>query len=277
MLRSGFLPRKHVLISVRTFSRTPGCFAGHNKWSKIKQRKGIEDAKKSKTYGKAALEIITAAKIGGSSSPEENSMLATAIRRAKEAGVPKENIENAIARAERTKGHGQVLTFEAMMNASTGLIIECRSDNINRTVGKLREILHHHGARPAPVKFLFQQRGYVKVQIGDDMEKLLDRLIGECPVDFAEWRDEVPGQRGVELVCRITDLSRVTKLIEEYAPSSPLCEILASEVNWAPLGNHNASEEERTLVESLVEDLQENDDIERVFTTLEPNHLIVEC
>ncbi|KAI6109887.1 YebC-like protein [Pisolithus sp. B1] len=173
MLHSGFLPRKHVLLPVRTFTRTPGYFAGHNKWSKIKQRKGIEDAKKSKTYGKAALEIITAAKIGGSSSPEENSMLATAIRRAKEAGVPKENIENAIARAERMKGHGQVLTFEAMMNASTGLII----------------------ARPAPVKFLFQQRGYVKVQIGDDMEKLLDRLISECPVDFAEWRDEVPEQR----------------------------------------------------------------------------------
>lgn len=277
MLHSGSLPRKHVLLSVRTFTRTPGCFAGHNKWSKIKQRKGIEDAKKSKTYGKAALEILTAAKIGGSSSPAENSMLATAIRRAKEAGVPKENIENAIARAERMKGHGQVLTFEAMMNASTGLIIECRSDNINRTVGKLREILHHHGARPAPVKFLFQQRGYVKVQIGDDMENLLDRLISECPVDFAQWCDEAPEQRGVELVCRITDLSRVTKLIEEYAPSSPLCEILASEVNWAPLENHDASEEERTLVESLVEDLQENDDIERVFTTLESNHLIVGC
>ncbi|KAI6006045.1 transcriptional regulator TACO1-like protein [Pisolithus albus] len=277
MLHSGSLPRKRVLLSVRTFTRTPGCFAGHNKWSKIKQRKGIEDAKKSKTYGKAALEILTAAKIGGSSSPAENSMLATAIRRAKEAGVPKENIENAIARAERMKGHGQVLTFEAMMNASTGLIIECRSDNINRTVGKLREILHHHGARPAPVKFLFQQRGYVKVQIGDDMENLLDRLISECPVDFAQWCDEAPEQRGVELACRITDLSRVTKLIEEYAPSSPLCEILASEVNWAPLENHDASEEERTLVESLVEDLQENDDIERVFTTLESNHLIVGC
>ncbi|KAI6150846.1 transcriptional regulator TACO1-like protein [Pisolithus tinctorius] len=277
MLHSGFLPKKPNLLSIRTFTRTPGCFAGHNKWSKIKQRKGLEDAKKSKMYGKAAMEIITAAKIGGSMRPEENSMLATAIRRAKEAGVPKENIENAIARAERTKGHGQMLTFEAMMNATTGLIIECRSDNINRTVGKLREILHHHGARPAPVKFLFQQRGYIKVQIGDDMEDLLDRLMTECPVDFAEWCEEGPGQRGVELVCRMVDLSKVTKLIEEYAPSSPLCEILTSEVNWAPLENRDASEEERSLVDSLVEDLQENDDIERVFTTLEPNHLVVEC
>ncbi|KAI6038998.1 transcriptional regulator TACO1-like protein [Pisolithus marmoratus] len=277
MLHSGFLLRKYAPLSVRAFTQTSGCFSGHNKWSKIKQRKGVEDAKKSKAYGKAAQEIITATKIGGSSRPEENSVLAAAIRRAKEAGVPKENIENAIARAERTKGHGQVLTFEAMMNASTGFIIECRSDNINRTVGKLREILHHHGARPAPVKFLFQQRGYVKVQIEDDMENLLDRLINECPIDFAEWCDEASEQRGVELVCRMADLSKVTKLVEEYAPSSPLCEILASEVNWAPLENHDASEEERTRVESFVEDLQENDDIERVFTTLEPNHLIIEC
>ncbi|KAG6335871.1 hypothetical protein ID866_3208 [Astraeus odoratus] len=204
-------------------------------------------------------EIVAAAKVGGSISPEENSMLATAIRRAKDAGVPKENIESALARAERTRSHGQVLTFEAMMNSSVGLII--------------------HRARPAPVKFLFQQRGYVKVQIGDDMENLLDRLINECPIDFAEWNDASSDhdQRGVELVCPTGDLSRVAKIIEEYAPSSPLCEILTSEVNWASVENQDASEQERSQAESLVDDLEENDDIERVFTTLEDNRLIAHC
>lgn len=202
-------------------------------------------------------------------------MLAIAIRRAKDAGVPKENIESALARAEHTKGHGQVLTFEAVMNNTTGLIIECRSDNINRTVGNVREILNRHGARPAPVKFMFQHRGYVKVQIGQDREDLLDRLINECPIDFAEWSDESTNQTGVELVCQTTDLSKVAKIMEEYSRSSPLCEILTNEVNWAPLESQDAPDEVRARVEDLIENLEEDDDIERVFTTLERNSLIV--
>ncbi|KAL4067553.1 transcriptional regulator TACO1-like protein [Scleroderma yunnanense] len=275
MLPLRSIPRN--LQITRTLTWTPTCFAGHNKWSKIKQRKGVEDAKKSKIYSKAAREIITAAKTGSSSNPEENSLLAIAIRRAKDAGVPKENIESALARAERTKGHGHVLIFEAVVNSTTGLIIECRSDNINRTVGNLREILNHHGARPAPVKFMFQQRGYVKVQIGQDRENLLDQLINECSIDFAEWSDESTNQSGVELVCQTSELSKVTKAIEEYSSSSPLCEILTSEVNWAPLESQNASDEERIRVECLVENLEEDDDIERVFTTLEQNCLIAVC
>lgn len=140
---------------------------------------------------------------------------------------------------------------------------------------------------------MFQHRGYVKVQIGQDRENLLDRLINECPIDFAEWSDESTNQTGVEvsicvfvfrahvtsftleLVCQTTDLSKVTKIMEEYSRSSPLCEILTNEVNWAPLESQDAPDEVRARVEDLIENLEEDDDIERVFTTLERNSLIV--
>ncbi|KAG8217442.1 transcriptional regulator-domain-containing protein [Butyriboletus roseoflavus] len=114
VLRSGCVSPKtqrHISLSLRSFSMTPTCFSGHSKWSKIKHRKGLEDAKKSKVYGKAAREIVSAVKAGGSTSPEENSLLAAAIRRAKDTGVPKENIENAL---QRVMGAG-LNTIEAAL------------------------------------------------------------------------------------------------------------------------------------------------------------------
>ncbi|KAH7889776.1 YebC-like protein [Phlebopus sp. FC_14] len=296
MFSSGILrsracpPRKLVVPPIRKFSSTFERASGHNKWSKIKQRKEIEDAKKSKLYGKASRDIITAAK--SSTSPEENGLLAAAIRRAKDAGVPKENIENALAKAERSKEGGQPLTFEAMINGTTGLIIECRSDNVNRTVKSINHVLSLHRAHPTPVKFMFQQRGYVKVQIGDDMERLLDQVMNVCSIDFADWSEEETGQRGVEvslstfllgitnasvqLVCRPEDLYKLTKVIQDYAATSPGCEILASEVNWAPLQPQEVEEHEKSRVADLIDNLEDDADFERVFTTLEPNRLIVD-
>ncbi|KAF8841186.1 YebC-like protein [Paxillus ammoniavirescens] len=268
--------RRHVSLS-RTLSTTPTRFAGHSKWSKIKHRKGLEDAKKSKLYGKAAREILAAAKTGGSTNPEENGLLATVIRRAKDAGVPKENVEKALAKAERTEGHGQAMLFEAIINGTTGIIIECRSDNTNRTVKNINHTLTSYKARASPVKFMFQQRGYVKVQIGDDMEALLDQIMDVCSIDFADWSEE-SGQRGVELVCRPEVLNKVMKVIHDHAPTSPLCEVLTSEVNWAPLESQEVEDDEGTArLESLIEALEEDDDVERVYTTVEPNRLIADC
>ena len=144
---------------------------------------------------------------------------------------------------------------------------------------------------------MFQQRGYVKVRMGDDMEALLDHVLNICAIDFAEW-NEGAGQRGVEvspgsnsrwtcvsfedvflqLVCTPEDLGKVMKAIADFASTSPLCEVLTSEVNWAPLEPQEVGEEaeEMDRLDDLVEALEGNDDVERVYTTLEPNHLIAD-
>ncbi|KAG8217443.1 hypothetical protein J3R82DRAFT_5588 [Butyriboletus roseoflavus] len=142
---------------------------------------------------------------------------------------------------------------------------------------------------------MFQQRGYVKVRIGDDMEALLEQVMNVCSIDFAEWNEE-SGQRGVEvsrhqalawcfisdtfvqLVCPPEDLNKVMKAITDFTSTSSLCEMLTSEVNWAPLEPQEAGEdaEEMNRLENLIEALEENDDVERVYTTLEPNHLIAD-
>ncbi|KAF9228009.1 YebC-like protein [Gyrodon lividus] len=259
LVRSRHLvPRGYVSLSVRTLSTTPMRFAGHSKWSKIKHRKGVEDAKRSKIYGKAAREILAAAKSGGSTNPGENGLLATAIRRAKDAGVPKENVEKALVKAERNEGHGQAMLFEAIINGTTGIIIECRSDNANRTVKNINHTLTSYRAR-------------------DDMEGLLDQIMDVCSIDFADWSEE-SGQRGVELVCRPEVLNKVMKVIRDHASASPLCEVLASEINWAPLESQEVEDDEGTArLECLIEALEEDDDVERVYTTVEPNRLIADC
>ena len=88
----------------------------------------------------------------------------------------------------------------------------------------------------------------------------------------------LPMTHPVQLVCPPEDLNKVMKAIADFATTSPLCEVLASEVNWAPLEPQEAGEdtEEMNRLEILIDALEENDDVERVYTTLEPNHLIAD-
>lgn len=84
--------------------------------------------------------------------------------------------------------------------------------------------------------------------------------------------------RSVQLVCPPEDLNKVMNVISDHASTSPLCEVLMSEVHWAPLEPQQAGDdsEEMDLLEHLTDALEENDDVERVYTTLEPNRLMAD-
>ncbi|KAG2364467.1 transcriptional regulator TACO1-like protein [Suillus spraguei] len=238
-------------LYTRSFSRSSTAFSGHNKWSKIKQRKGAEDAKKSILYGKAAQDILAAART-------------TAVRRAKDAGVPKENIENALLKASKSKSdQGQAVSYEAMMHGSVGIIIECRTNNINRTVHNVREILNRHGARQAPVKFMFRQRGYLKIALDpNDIEDLFNAAEStQCAFDFDEWEDDSSGSRGIELACSPDELFKLEEGLRQYIQQNTNAEILVREVRWAPLEEQGCTDEETDSVSNLVEALEEDDDV----------------
>ncbi|OAX33590.1 YebC-like protein [Rhizopogon vinicolor AM-OR11-026] len=269
------LPR--VSPCTRSFSKTSIPLSGHNKWSKIKQRKGAEDAKKSILYGKAARDILAAARNGGSPIPEENSMLATAMRRAKDAGVPKENIENALLKASKSKNdNGQAVTYEAMMHGSVGIIVECRTNNINRTLSNVRETLNRHGARQAPVKFMFHQRGYLKIAIdSNDIEDLFNAAEStQCAFDFDEWEDPASSSSGIELSCSPDELPKLGEALRQYVQRNAKAERLVSEVRWAPLEDQGSTEDEKDSVSTLVEALEEDEDVTCVSTSLEYSPLL---
>ena len=148
--------------------------SGHSKWASIKHKKGALDAKRGQIFTKIIKEITIAARLGGGDE-EANPRLRTAILKAKGANMPKDNIERAIKRASGD-AEGQVMeevTYEGYGTSGVAVLVECITDNRNRTVAEVRHAFSKHGgalggaepdgghdewrtaARPAPFRSLF--------------------------------------------------------------------------------------------------------------------------
>ncbi|KAI0637222.1 YebC-like protein, partial [Trametes polyzona] len=246
-------------------------------WSKIEKRKGANDIKKGLLYSRTyrvrravvSLEVLKVC--GGSADPDQNNALAAVIKRAKTQGVPKENIENALKKVSGENGKGDThLIFEVMGPGSVGLIVECLSDNPNRTVKFLSTLLKDHGARMADVKFLFRREGRVKVALeaGDDIEARLEKLVEvalDADAEDFESEDQPDGSRTVEFKCPHTSLHKLTSAVT--APG--VCrELLSSELVYAPLEPLEELDDDTAEgLDKLVEAIEDLDDTLRVWTT----------
>ncbi len=121
--------------------------SGHNKWSQIKRKKGINDSAKGKIYTKISKQIIQAVKQNGSDDPESNFALKMAISSAREADMPMDNVKSAILKAsdKSQKNTLESIVYEAYSYGNSSLLIECLTDNRNRTVANIREIIEKGG------------------------------------------------------------------------------------------------------------------------------------
>src|ERR1041384_3295323 len=142
--------------------------AGHSKWAGIKHKKAIVDARRGKLFTKVARAITVAAKEGGGD-VEGNPALSLAVQKAKDASMPKDNIERAIAKGT---GEGadadaiEAVTYEGYGPGGVALLIETFTDNRNRTGSDVRHLLSKHGGNlgePGSVSYLFDKRGLVVV------------------------------------------------------------------------------------------------------------------
>ncbi|KAG5728301.1 UPF0082 protein C8D2.12c [Termitomyces sp. T112] len=270
MIKSGLL----VLPTRRTFSSCRVALAGHNKWSKIKQKKGANDAQKSVIFGKAARDIVLAARQGGSTDPLKNVQLATVLKRAKDMNVPKENIEKALAKASRGKEGGDTFVYEVLAFNHVGLIIECATDNSNRTIHTLREILNNYGARQAPVKFMFKRVGYVVVSPVDGVdqtgqEDLVETALTHGAIDF----DNIADSSGHSVWFTSEPdalISLSTAIINKF---SQKWNVDVSELRYIPLEDSpEVSEEAKNDLKALIEELENNEDVLQVWTSLQDDH-----
>lgn len=131
-------------LKLHHYHTSPFVAAGHNKWSKIKHRKAIADKERSKVIGRFTGLIMTAIKIGGSD-PESNLRLENAILRARQAGVPKATIENAILSATAKKSSSaELLVYDARGPSGYHLLIEVLTDNKRKTRPEIRNLLSKH-------------------------------------------------------------------------------------------------------------------------------------
>jgi len=137
--------------------------SGHSKWSTIKHKKAKTDQQKGKVFTRLAKEITVAAKHGGPD-PSMNPRLRMAVQKAKEANVPNDNIERAIAKGSGSEGadHLEEMAIEVYAKDGVALIVECMTDNKNRTIPNIKTILNKAGARFAnqgSVSYMFKKRG----------------------------------------------------------------------------------------------------------------------
>ena len=153
--------------------------SGHSKWSSIKHKKGAADAKRGKLFSKLSRAIIVAAREGGAD-PDGNASLATAIQKARDASMPKDNIERAVARGAGTATEGEVfetVTYEGYGPEGVAVFVEALTDNRNRTAAEVRHVFAKHEGNlgtSGAVAWLFERKGVLIVQAdGVDEETLM--------------------------------------------------------------------------------------------------------
>ena len=142
--------------------------AGHSKWAGIKHKKAVVDARRGKLFTKLARAITVAAKEGGGD-PEGNPRLALAVQKAKDASMPKDNIERAIAKGTGEGADADALetvVYEGYGPGGVALLVEAVTDNRNRTGSEVRHVFSKHGGNlgdPGSVAYLFDRKGLVVV------------------------------------------------------------------------------------------------------------------
>ncbi len=141
--------------------------SGHSKWATIKRKKGANDAARGKLFGKLVRQVEVAARESGTSDPAASPSLADAIQRARDASVPKDNIERAAKRGAGELDDGVAytpVTYEGYAPGGVAVLVECLTDNKNRTASDVRQAFTKVGgslADPGSVAYLFSRRGQI--------------------------------------------------------------------------------------------------------------------
>jgi len=234
--------------------------AGHSKWANIKHRKAAQDAKRGKVFTKIIRELVVAAKTGGPN-PEDNPSLRACIDKALGANMKKDTIEKAIARgAGNNDGENyENLTYEGYGPGGVAVLVECLTDNKNRTVGEVRHAFSKHGGNlgtSGSVAYLFDKKG--QLVFDDQIEE--DTLMEAALEAGAE--DVVSHDDGSFEVLTTPDEFMTVK--DELKAAGLNAE--NAEVAMLPSTQAELSAEEGAKVLRLVERLEDLDDVQNVYT-----------
>jgi len=238
--------------------------SGHSKWASIKHKKGAADAKRGQIFTKLIKEITAAAKAGGGS-PDANPRLRLAFAKAKEANMPKDNIEKAVKR-----GTGELpgviyeeVLYEGYAPGGVAVLVEALTDNKNRTTAEVRNIFNRNGGNMAgagSVAWIFQKKGYILVdKTKTDEEKLMDLVLG------AGAEDLKAGDVAYEITTPAKDLDAVKQALQKGGiewQSADLTMLPSSTV----LVNDEASARK---ILAFMEALEEHDDVSHTYANFD--------
>ncbi len=233
--------------------------AGHNKWSKIKRGKAVEDAKRGAVFTKIGNQIAIAARAG--TDPSTNSALAMAIEKAKAANMPGSNIDKAIARvADKSAAQLQEVLYEGYGPGGTAILVECATDNTNRTYPEVRNAFNKHGgsiADKGSVAFQFTRKGVIIAKANGDEFMLMALDAG------AEDVQEDGGESIVYTAQK--DLAKVRDSLREAG-----IELEQAELSYEP-NNVIEITDDVTIgkIERMMDALDDLDDVSNTYTNFE--------
>ena len=237
--------------------------AGHSKWAQIKRKKGAADAKRGQLFTKLARAITVAARDGGGD-PEGNAGLANAIEKAKSLRMPKENIERAIAKGTGAGADAaaiEAVTYEGYGPGGVAILIECLTDNRNRTAADVRHIFARADAslgEPGSVAWMFEKKGVVLVDAARYGEEDLMPAIDAGAEDLAADGDSI------RIVCEATDLRAVRDALEQAG-----VEVQSTEQSMLPKSTVEVEAGDARKLLKLLDALDEQDDVDQVHANFD--------
>jgi YebC/PmpR family DNA-binding regulatory protein len=244
--------------------------AGHSKWAGIKHKKAIVDARRGKLFTKLARAITVAAKEGGGD-PEGNPSLGLAIQKAKDASMPKDNIERAIAKGTGEGGDADALEavlYEGYGVGGVAVLVEAVTENRNRTGSEVRHTFSKHGGslgEPGSVAYLFDKRGLVIVDAEryseDDLMPAIEAGAEDVSIDEGVF----------EVITEPSDLTAVRTALTDAG-----VELQSVEVAWLPKSRVPLDEDGATKVLKLVDALEDNDDVDAVHANFDVEAEVLE-
>ena len=237
--------------------------SGHSKWSTIKHKKGAADQERGAIFQKLTKELYMAAK-NGDTDPNNNSALRLVIEKCKAENMPKSNIESALNKAKNknSKEDYEAIRYEGYAPSGIALMIDCLTDNKNRTASFVRSTLSKRGGNlgtDGSVSYLFERKGIIVLDKEYNEDKLLEDIL-EC--DILDFINEEEGY---------TIYTEPSKLIEtkEYLESKNDNKFIMSEVTFVPTNYITLDDEQATKVLNLIEALEELEDVQNVYHNLD--------
>jgi YebC/PmpR family DNA-binding regulatory protein len=239
--------------------------SGHSKWASIKHKKASTDAKRGKVFTKIVKEISIAARTGGGD-PAANPRLRTAVDKAKEVNMPADNIKRAIM-----KGTGELpgvsyeeYFYEGYGPGGVAILMEILSDNKNRTISEIRNIMTKSGGNmgdAGSVAWMFEKKGYILIERSKVDE---DTLMSVALDAGAEDMKNDPKEDSYEIITAPENLGKIKSSLEVAGVPVSLAELTMLPKNYVTLEGKQAEHMMR-----LIEALEDNDDVQNVYTNFD--------
>jgi YebC/PmpR family DNA-binding regulatory protein len=244
--------------------------SGHSKWSSIKHKKGAADAKRGQLFTKLARAIQVAARDGGGD-PAGNAALATAVQKAKDARMPKDNIERAIAKGTGADASGvaiEQVVYEGYGPGGVAIMVEALTDNRNRTSAEVRHVFSRNGGslgEPGSVAWTFRKKGVLVADAGryseDDLVAAIDAGAEDVSVDGDVF----------EVITEPADLPAVRAALEGAGVKLDSAELTMRADNRVPVEEGEA----RALLR-LLDELEDQDDVAAVHANFDVDDALLE-